>query len=72
MKDQRIDDLPLFELAGPVEELWQGMPEIIEHEDKNSIIVQFETTQDIAEFSRLIGQRVNIHTDFISYPERML
>ncbi len=50
---------------------WQGMPEF---EQKNlepvkSVIVHFESLADLAEFARLVGQRITPMTQSIWFPE---
>ena len=55
----------------PWQKEWQDMPEFIQ-EDKweyQQIIVRFENEQDVADFSKLIGQNILPTTQSIWFPK---
>lgn len=52
-------------------EEWKGMPEF-SHEDLQpfkQVIVGFETSEDVEEFSKLVGQKISASTRSIWYPK---
>jgi len=54
------------------QEEWQGMPEFIQ-EDKQpiqTIVVSFETKDNVQEFANLIGQRLTYKTKSIWFPAK--
>lgn len=50
---------------------WKGMPEFtqLNLEPLKSIIVHFASSADIAEFAKLVDQRITFRTQSIWYPE---
>jgi hypothetical protein len=59
------------ELSTLYDDEWQGMPEYIS-EDKTpyqQIIVSFENREDVAAFSKLLGQTITPNTRSIYYPK---
>lgn len=54
------------------QEEWQNMPEFIQ-EDKEpyqSIVVSFETKEDVQKFSELVGQKLTYKTKSIWFPPK--
>jgi len=53
------------------EEEWQGMPEFVQEDQTpySSIMVHFESKEDMEEFSKLIEQKVSKTTKSIWYPK---
>jgi hypothetical protein len=54
------------------QEEWQGMPEFIQ-EDKQpiqTIVVSFETKEDVQDFANLIGQKLTYKTKSIWFPQK--
>lgn len=54
------------------QEEWQGMPEFIQ-EDKQpiqTIVVSFETKEDVQDFAELIGQKLTYKTKSIWFPPK--
>lgn len=66
-------DTPDFDTVNDVEAEWEGMPEVnttgdkIEHSYK-SLIVHFESEEDLKDFGVKIGQKVKETTKYIWYP----
>ena len=61
----------LFEIKSTYEEEWEGMPEF-SHEDKTgvkSIIVHFDSQEDMEGFSKLVEQTITERTQSIWYPK---
>lgn len=50
---------------------WQGMPEFVQKKKTPyaKIIVRFENENDLLEFSKIIGQKLNNKTKSIWYPK---
>jgi hypothetical protein len=50
---------------------WQGMPEFVQEDQSpnKSVIVHFASYADMAEFAKLVGQRLTPRTQSIWYPE---
>lgn len=50
---------------------WQGMPEFVQEDlsPTKSVIVHFATLGDLADFARLLDQRITPNTQSIWYPE---
>ena len=61
----------LFEVDEEWRDHWKNMPEFVQPsiEPVKSIIVNFETIQDIRKFAELVGQTITIQTRSIWYPE---
>lgn len=61
----------LFDRGEAWEDEWQGMPEFIQEdlEPFKTLYVHFECWEDVAAFSRLIGQRITPETRSLWYPE---
>jgi hypothetical protein len=54
------------------QEEWQGMPEFIQ-EDKlpiQTIVVSFETKEDVQDFANIIGQKLTYKTKSIWFPAK--
>jgi len=49
---------------------WRGMPEFVrlDLEPFQKIIVNFKSREDVAEFAKLVGQRLTSETDSIWFP----
>jgi hypothetical protein len=58
------------ELPPMWEEDWQGMPEYKNKDlsPVNSIVVNFYSVEAIAEFSKLVNQKITSKTRFINFP----
>lgn len=68
------DQVSLFEKGEWWEEHWKGMPEF-ESKDLSpykSLIVNFETREDMEKFAKLVGQTINLTTRSVWYPEATL
>jgi hypothetical protein len=63
--------LDLFAVGTRWEEEWQGMPEFIQmkQEPYSTLIVRFETKEDLEDFSKRIGQPLTRKTKSIWHPE---
>lgn len=61
----------LFEKGEWWENHWQGMPEFVQKdlEPFKTIYVHFESRADMEKFSALVGQKINLNTRSIWYPE---
>lgn len=66
--------LSLFEVDQEWREHWQGMPEYVTEDltPHRSIIVHFETAEDVEAFAELIQQRLTTKTKFVWYPATTL
>ena len=55
----------------PWKEEWVGMPEFVQEKQKPfaTIIVRFETAEDLAEFSEMIKQKLTPKTKSIWHPQ---
>jgi hypothetical protein len=64
--------LPMFEIDTKWEEEWQGMPEFVQDKQRPyaQIIVRFESEEDLQEFAKMIGQKLNKKTKSIWHPFR--
>jgi len=60
----------LFNVPPDWEEHWQGMPEFVQERQQEyaKIIVRFKNEEDLQEFARLIGQRLNRKSQCTWYP----
>lgn len=49
---------------------WQGMPEFVRFdlEPFQKIVVNFKTKEDVAEFAKLVGQKLTPETDSMWFP----
>jgi hypothetical protein len=63
--------IPLINIGEWWEEHWKQMPEFAQEDLKpwKSIYVHFENRADMEAFEKLVGQRINLTTKFIWYPE---
>lgn len=54
-------------------EIYKGMPEYISKNKnpKRSIIVHFETENDVNEFAKLVNQQITEKTKYIYYPKQI-
>lgn len=73
-KVEETDDGPqmlLFDVPTVAEEEWKGMPSFVQEDlaPYKSIMVHFESEEDMAAFSKLVGQRVSYSTKMIWFPE---
>ena len=68
---KEFEQPPLIEVEEWWQEEWQGMPEFVQGNLKplKTIYVHFEDEEDMKAFSRLIGQKITVHTQYIWYPE---
>lgn len=57
--------------AAPWHEHWVGMPEFeqLDLAPYKSVIVHFANSRDMADFARLVEQRISVRTQSIWYPE---
>lgn len=57
--------------AAPWHDHWVGMPEFVQDDltPYKSVIVHFANSQDMADFARLVEQRVTVRTQSLWYPE---
>lgn len=55
----------------PWTEEWKGMPDFKQEKQRpySTIIVRFETAEDLEEFSKLIGQKLTNKTKSIWHPQ---
>lgn len=69
--EESVPQLALFDLSDPWLEHWQGMPEFSHDnlEPTRSIIVHFETDQDVEAFEKIIGQNVGKTRKSLWFPE---
>ena len=67
-----MSDLPLFDVKKDWQKEWVGMPEFTQEkiEPYSSIIIRFETKEDLENFANLIGQRLTKKTKSIWFPFR--
>ena len=65
------NNLKLFEVKETWEKEWEGMPEYNQKDLSayKSLIVNFETREDMLAFSKLVNQRLTYKTQSIWYPE---
>jgi len=71
MKDDSQESLFDLEEFNKWKEEWKDMPEF-DHEDLSpikSIIVHFETLEDMRKFSKIVDQKLTPKTQSIWYPE---
>ena len=71
MKENNQESLFDIEEYNKWKEEWKDMPEF-EHEDLTpikSIIVHFETLEDMREFAKLVDQKITPKTQSLWYPE---
>lgn len=68
---ERNGQIPLINIGEWWEEHWKQMPEFVQEDQKpwKSIYVHFESREDMEAFEKLVGQRINLTTKFIWYPE---
>ena len=68
-KDRKLQ--PFFEMPEWWEGDWQGMPEFIQEDQGayKSLIVNFETKEDMEEFMKLISQKFTFKTQSIWHPK---
>lgn len=65
------EQIPLFDLESPAQEMWQGMPEF-EQKDLmpwQSIKIHFRNAFDRQEFSSMIGQNITDLTKSVWFPQ---
>lgn len=68
---EKNGQIPLINIGEWWEEHWKQMPEFVQKDLQpwKSIYVHFENREDMEAFEKLVGQRVNLTTKFIWYPE---
>ena len=68
---KEFEQLPLIEVEEWWQKEWQGMPEFVQENLKplKTIYVHFEDKKDIEAFSKLVGQQITEHTQYIWYPK---
>lgn len=61
----------LFETSPDWQSEWQGMPEFIQERQREyaKIIVRFRCKEDLDDFAKLIGQRLNRNSQCTWHPE---
>jgi hypothetical protein len=61
----------LFDTGNAWDEAWQGMPEFVQEDltSIKSVLVHFETREDMDAFAVLVGQRLTMDTRSIWFPE---
>ena len=66
-----LDDSDESKVGNFPEREWVNMPEFVQEKSEPyaTIIVRFETKEDLKEFGELIGQTVNVKTKSIRYPK---
>lgn len=64
------DDPTLFDIDSKWEEEWKDMPEFVQGKQRPyaQIIVRFDSEDDLQEFAKLIGQKLNKKTKSIWHP----
>ena len=68
---ERVDQAKLLDVPPDWQKSWEGMP-AFEHRDLEpwkTINVHFRTREDLAEFAKLVGQRVNATTRAMWFPK---
>ena len=62
---------PLPETPDPWAEHWRGMPEFVTEKTREfaKIIIRFRTQEDLDDFARLIGQKLNKNSQCTWHPE---
>ncbi|KKN56709.1 hypothetical protein LCGC14_0569380 [marine sediment metagenome] len=64
-KSRALFDMPTWQ-----ENEWQGMPEFVQEDlTLHSLVVHFQTKEDIEAFSKLVDQQITSKTKFIWYPK---
>lgn len=68
----KAEAVPLFELEDKWQAEWHDMPEFSQEDltSDRKLVVHFRSADDVAEFSKLIGQRITAKQQSIWYPER--
>lgn len=66
-----LDDSDESKVGNFPEREWVNMPEFVQEKSEPyaTIIVRFETKEDLKEFGELIGQKVNVKTKSIWHPK---
>ncbi len=61
----------LFDIPSDWQEQWRGMPEFVQERQREyaKIIVRFKTKEDLEDFARLIGQRLNRKSQCTWHPD---
>lgn len=61
----------LFDAPPSWQEHWQGMPEFVQEQQREyaKIVFRFRNEADLAEFAKLIGQKLNRNSQATWYPE---
>lgn len=69
----RGDQKQLFQAPPSWTEEWQGMPEFVQEKKREyaKIIIRFRNQEDLDEFARLIGQKLNKNSQCTWHPELM-
>lgn len=65
------DEPTLFENEAEWQKEWKGMPEFVQGKQREyaKIIVRFRNQQDLDDFARLIGQKLNQNSQCTWHPE---
>lgn len=68
---EKDDQMNLFNLENSFEKEWNGMPEFVQEDlqPKRSIIVNFETPEDVDAFAKLMDQTITAATVSLWYPK---
>jgi hypothetical protein len=70
--DENEAEVPtLFDVPEGWEEHWKGMPEFVQAKQRPyaKIIVRFRNQEDLEDFGRLIGQKLNRNSQCTWHPE---
>ena len=67
---EELDEEEISKTGNSAEVEWQGMPEFVQDKEEPyaKIIVRFSWEEDLLEFGKLIGQKVNPKTKSIWHP----
>jgi hypothetical protein len=70
-REAEQEQMLLLDLEVPWRAAWRGMPEFIQEDLKplKSMLVHFETDEDMAQFAKLIDQTITPNTRSVWFPE---
>lgn len=71
MSEIEHEQIALFDMREPWEDVWQGMPEFNQKDltSKKQIIVHFSTLGDLELFAEAVGQTITPATRSIWFPQ---